>query len=66
MAIKNPGGLSSYVSTCALAEHFIDYRVIVRREIEAQLADFLALEKDAAQSIAVPVLEKVEADKSLA
>jgi radical SAM superfamily enzyme YgiQ (UPF0313 family) len=66
MAIKNPGGLSSYLSTCALAEHFIDYRVIVRREIEAQLADFLALEKDAAQSIAVPVLEKVEADKSLA
>jgi radical SAM superfamily enzyme YgiQ (UPF0313 family) len=66
MAIKNPGGLSSYLSTCALAEHFIDYRVIVRREIEAQLADFLALEKDAAQAIAVPVLEKVEADKSLA
>jgi radical SAM superfamily enzyme YgiQ (UPF0313 family) len=47
MAIKNPGGLSSYLSTCALAEHFIDYRVIVRREIEAQLADFLALEAEA-------------------
>ncbi len=47
MAIKNPGGLSSYLSTCALAEHFIDYRIIVRREIEAQLADFLALEAEA-------------------
>jgi radical SAM superfamily enzyme YgiQ (UPF0313 family) len=47
MAIKNPGGLSSYLSTCALAEHFIDYRIIVRREIEAQLADFLALEDEA-------------------
>jgi radical SAM superfamily enzyme YgiQ (UPF0313 family) len=68
MAIKNPGGLSSYLSTCALAEHFIDYRVIVRREIEAQLADFLALEKDAIakEAVAIPALEKVEADKSLA
>jgi Domain of unknown function (DUF4070) len=47
MALKNPGGLSSYLSTCALAEHFVDYRVIVRREIEAQLADFLALEAEA-------------------
>jgi hypothetical protein len=47
MAIKNPGGLSSYLSTCALAEHFVDYRIIVRREIEAQLADFLALEAEA-------------------
>jgi radical SAM superfamily enzyme YgiQ (UPF0313 family) len=68
MAIKNPGGLSSYLSTCALAEHFIDYRVIVRREIEAQLADFLALEKDAIakEAVAIPAIEKVEADKSLA
>jgi radical SAM superfamily enzyme YgiQ (UPF0313 family) len=47
MLRHNPGGLSSYISTCALAEHFIDYRVIVRREIEAQLADFLALEEEA-------------------
>jgi radical SAM superfamily enzyme YgiQ (UPF0313 family) len=53
MAIKNPGGLSSYLSTCALAEHFIDYRVIVRREIEAQLADFLALEAEAKLNPAV-------------
>jgi radical SAM superfamily enzyme YgiQ (UPF0313 family) len=68
MAIKNPGGLSSYLSTCALAEHFIDYRVIVRREIEAQLADFLALEKDAIakEAVTIPAIEKVEADKSLA
>jgi radical SAM superfamily enzyme YgiQ (UPF0313 family) len=44
MLRHNPGGLSSYISTCALAEHFIDYRVIVRREIEEQLAEFLAQE----------------------
>jgi radical SAM superfamily enzyme YgiQ (UPF0313 family) len=58
MAIKNPGGLSSYLSTCALAEHFIDYRVIVRREIEAQLADFLALEAEA--KLNPVVLEEAE------
>jgi radical SAM superfamily enzyme YgiQ (UPF0313 family) len=47
MLRNNPGGLSSYISTCALAEHFIDYRVIVRREIEEQLAEFLAQEAEA-------------------
>jgi radical SAM superfamily enzyme YgiQ (UPF0313 family) len=38
----NPGGLSSYLSTCAQIEHFLDYRQIVKEQIEAQLADFLA------------------------
>jgi radical SAM superfamily enzyme YgiQ (UPF0313 family) len=47
MIRQNPGGVSSYLSTCALAEHFVDYRVIVRREIESQLNDFLALEAEA-------------------
>ncbi len=60
MAIKNPGGLSSYLSTCALAEHFIDYRIIVRREIEAQLADFLALEAEAKLNPPVVLEEVVE------
>ncbi len=59
MLRHNPGGLSSYISTCALAEHFIDYRVIVRREIEAQLADFLALE---AESKLNPVVESEAID----
>jgi radical SAM superfamily enzyme YgiQ (UPF0313 family) len=66
MLRKNPKGFSSYMSTCALAEHFLDYRVIVRREIEAQLAEFLAQEKliQAVESAPVPVLET--ADKSIA
>jgi len=38
----NPGGLSSYLSTCAQIEHFLDYREIVKEQIEAQLAEFLA------------------------
>lgn len=40
----NPGGVSSYLSVCAQIEHFIEYRVIVKEQIEAQLAVFLAEE----------------------
>jgi radical SAM superfamily enzyme YgiQ (UPF0313 family) len=40
----NPGGVSSYLSTCAQIEHFLDYREIVKEQIEAQLAEFLAQE----------------------
>jgi hypothetical protein len=38
----NPGGVSSYVSTCAHAEHFLEYRVRVRRMIAEQLEQNLA------------------------
>ena len=38
----NPGVFVPYLSNCALIEHFIDYRQVVRDEIEAQLAEFLA------------------------
>jgi radical SAM superfamily enzyme YgiQ (UPF0313 family) len=40
----NPGGISSYLAVCAQIEHFVEYREIVRDEIEAQLAEFLASE----------------------
>jgi radical SAM superfamily enzyme YgiQ (UPF0313 family) len=40
----NPGGISSYLSVCAQIEHFLEYRQIVRNEIEAQVAEFLAAE----------------------
>ncbi|BAZ09931.1 radical SAM domain-containing protein [Calothrix sp. NIES-4071] len=39
----NPGVLESYLINCALLEHFIDYRMIVREEIEAQLAQYIAV-----------------------
>lgn len=42
MYYHNPGGVSSYLSVCAQIEHFLEYRQIVRDEIEAQLAEFLA------------------------
>jgi radical SAM superfamily enzyme YgiQ (UPF0313 family) len=40
----NPGGISSYLSVCAQIEHFLEYRQIVRDEIEAQVAEFLEAE----------------------
>jgi radical SAM superfamily enzyme YgiQ (UPF0313 family) len=51
----NPGGVSSYLVTCAQIEHFLEYRGIVRREIGSQLAEFLAEEariKAAAMEVA--------------
>lgn len=40
----NPGGVSSYLSVCAQIEHFLEYRQIVRDQIEAQVAEFLEAE----------------------
>ncbi|MFO8041286.1 MAG: B12-binding domain-containing radical SAM protein [Sodalinema sp.] len=48
----NPGGISSYLSVCAQAEHFLEYRQIVKDEIEAQLADYLAQEERKAMKAA--------------
>ncbi|WP_338038636.1 B12-binding domain-containing radical SAM protein [Neosynechococcus sphagnicola] len=44
MGRYNPGGISSYLAVCAQIEHFLEYRQIVRREIEEQVAQFLAAE----------------------
>jgi radical SAM superfamily enzyme YgiQ (UPF0313 family) len=55
----NPGGVSSYLVTCAQIEHFLEYRGIVRREIGSQLADFLA--EEARIKAAAPEAVKVEA-----
>jgi radical SAM superfamily enzyme YgiQ (UPF0313 family) len=38
----NPAVFDHYIAVCAHNEHFLEYREIVRNEIEAQLADFLA------------------------
>lgn len=40
----NPGVTESYLTNCAHLEHFIDYRQIVRNEIETQLTKYLAAE----------------------
>ncbi|QLE54655.1 B12-binding domain-containing radical SAM protein [Nostoc sp. TCL26-01] len=38
----NPGVVEHYISACAHNEHFMEYRQIVRDQIEKQLADYLA------------------------
>ncbi len=59
----NPGGVSSYLVTCAQIEHFLEYRGIVRREIGSQLADFLA--EEARIKAAAMEVEKVESVEAL-
>jgi radical SAM superfamily enzyme YgiQ (UPF0313 family) len=54
----NPGGVSSYLAVCAQIEHFLEYRGIVRQEIESQVAEFLAGE---AKLKAAMANEQVEA-----
>jgi radical SAM superfamily enzyme YgiQ (UPF0313 family) len=53
MIRHNPGGVSSYLSVCAQIEHFLEYRGIVRREIEAQVEQFLAEEARIKQVVQV-------------
>ncbi|MDX2229735.1 MAG: B12-binding domain-containing radical SAM protein [Leptolyngbyaceae cyanobacterium bins.349] len=40
----NPQVWQHYLSICAVSEHFLEYRQIVRDQIEAQLAEYLANE----------------------
>jgi radical SAM superfamily enzyme YgiQ (UPF0313 family) len=49
----NPGVFESYLINCAHLEHFADYRQIVRNQIEAQLAEYLAAESEAKASVKV-------------
>ena len=37
------------MTTCAQIEHFVEYRVIVKEQIEAQLAIYLAAQADQSQ-----------------
>jgi radical SAM superfamily enzyme YgiQ (UPF0313 family) len=61
----NPGGVSSYLVTCAQIEHFLEYRGIVRHEIESQLADFLAGEAKIKADAMESVKSEVEAVETL-
>jgi hypothetical protein len=44
-----PELLAQYLATCAQNEHFIEYREIVKQQIQAQLLDYFQLEKVAQQ-----------------
>jgi radical SAM superfamily enzyme YgiQ (UPF0313 family) len=56
MIRRNPGVWDQYVTVCAHAEHFIEYRQIVRDQIESQLAEFHAEEARRAETAPVEVL----------
>ncbi len=45
MVRLNRGVVLSYLSVCAHVEHFLDYRQIVKRQIQQQLAEYLAEEE---------------------
>ncbi|MBO3458061.1 B12-binding domain-containing radical SAM protein [Aetokthonos hydrillicola Thurmond2011] len=43
---RNPRAVELYLDTCAHNEHFLEYRQIVRDQIESQLAEYLAQGKE--------------------
>jgi radical SAM superfamily enzyme YgiQ (UPF0313 family) len=47
---RNPGGISSYLTTCAQAEHLLPYRKLVRDQIQLQLDQRLAIHEAATTS----------------
>jgi radical SAM superfamily enzyme YgiQ (UPF0313 family) len=51
----NPAVFDHYIAVCAHNEHFLEYRDIVKHEIEAQLAEFLS---DPQQVVAEKELQK--------
>lgn len=44
--LKNPAVAEQYIVLCAHNEHFMEYRDIVRQQIEAQLAEYYRLENE--------------------
>jgi radical SAM superfamily enzyme YgiQ (UPF0313 family) len=54
---RNPGVIEHYIAACAHNEHFMEYRQIVRDQIESQLAEYIA---QGAETPYVLVKEKVE------
>jgi hypothetical protein len=55
---RNPKVFEHYLAACAHNEHFLEYRQIVRDQIESQLAEYLAQGEEKPY---VPVKEKTEA-----
>jgi hypothetical protein len=66
---RYPNVVTSYLSVCAQGEHFLEYRSIVREQIEAQLADYLAnppiLQSKLQAVDNKPDLQEVNGDRAL-
>ena len=50
MAYHNKGGVIGYLVICAYLEHFLEYRQIVKEQINTQLEEYKAQEKQLQQS----------------
>jgi hypothetical protein len=61
---RYPNVVTSYLSVCAQGEHFLEYRSIVREQIEAQLADYLA-NPPVLQPKVLPKIQPVEKEPDL-
>jgi len=66
MLRHNKKGIGSYLSTCAQAEHFLSYREMVKREINAALEKHLALHSKVAADVAPKVSAQPGSKVSLA
>ncbi|GAB4214467.1 MAG: hypothetical protein OHK0012_12560 [Synechococcales cyanobacterium] len=64
MIWKNPGVAEQYLAVCAHNEHFMEYRDIVRQQIEAQLAAYRHQQAQAnsVAATAAPPVETTSAD----
>ena len=55
MLRRYPEATGNYISVCAQAEHFIDFRETVERQIKAQLEAFIALKQEQTESGQLPL-----------
>ncbi len=55
MLAKNPAVVEQYVVLCAHNEHFMEYREIVRQQIESQLVEYYRLLPSTSADVAVSV-----------
>lgn len=59
MLWRYPAVAANYISVCAQAEHFLDFRQIVRQNIEEQLAAYLEAKRQTDQAAAASETEAV-------
>jgi hypothetical protein len=55
---QKPRLLGKFIATCAYGEHFLEYRQVVRDQIEAQLRHYLALKDQAQPAVISPQEEQ--------
>ncbi len=55
MLRRYPEATGNYISVCAQAEHFIDFREIVKKQIETQLETFLKLKQEQQEPRQLPL-----------